>query len=362
MAEIEKTVIAQHDDIFKRMPGNQPEKQPDPNAAPVTDTPPAQQAAPKTDNPPAVDPPVPEAAKVNLDELSDDDFLELYQKRTGKKAKSLDDLKEPPKPPTKEELEAAAEREQTESLEWALSTGKVKREDYDKAVVAKQKDNRTIALALFTEELQAEDKNITPEECEERFGEFYAEAEDENSWKRIRAIKQMNKVADEYRAQFSAIDNLPEEYRAERTATQLKANYAKGIKEIIKASPKEISFPIPYTNVDGSETTLEYKVPVPEKIFKQVTELLTSDGMENGKLGTSKPDYVAAEVAWQVRARMIDEAVPVIMAEHAKKVEEDLMVNLKNARNPQQSLAQRPAEAPKTTPNHDAVFNKMKIK
>ena len=331
--------------------------------APVAEPNPAEppaQAAPPAD--PGTAPAEKASGTVNLDELSDEDFLKLYEKRVGVKAKSLDELKPAPQPLSKEEQEALEAKEVNESLEWAFATEKIKKDFYDKAVVARSKDKRAIALELFSADLMAEDEDLTVEDCEERFKEFYCEEEPESSWRRKKATAQMNAVADTYLSQFSDIDNITPQYRDYKSAVEKQKAYNKQVSAVAKELPKDVSFKIPYVSVDGAKSELEYKVPVDESVIPKLVKEFTADGMEGAFGDNPKPEAIASELTYHIRARMIEKAIPVIMAKHAEKVEEDIMMKLKNARNPYQPIGGQVAgtAAPKTPPSHEDVLKRIK--
>ena len=302
------------------------------------------------------------ATKPNLDEISEEDFLALYEKRTGQKAKSLDDLKPAPKALTKEEKEAQEVREQEEALAWALENKIITKDLYDKSKTEKAKNKRDIALALFTAEQKADDPDITSEDAEVLFREAYGEDEEAGSWKHKRGMAAMNKVADEYLAQYSTVDNLPEQYREARTADETRKTYNKQVSAVAKELPKELSFKIPYETVDGAKMELEYKVAVSDDLVPKLIKEFTRPGMENAP-GFDKPETIAAEMNYHVRARSFDVAIASILKQHEVKVETDILARVKNARNPNQAIGIQQAPQKKQVGVDDAaraVLNKMK--
>jgi len=306
----------------------------------------------------------PEAKTTEPAEISDEVFLAEFKKRTGREVSSLDELKEPAKLPTPDEILAAAEREKDESLEWALGTGILSREHYEKSITEKAKDKRSIALALFTSDLQAEEKDITAEECEDRFKEFYGENEDPDSWRYKKGQALLGKVADDYLSQYedSNVEKLAEKYREFKTDTQRQKDYNKVVNKVAKEIPKEISFKTPYAGVDGKKIDLDINVPVDEKILTQVVKEFTKPGMHNAFDGTVNPEAISREIAYHVRARMLESIIETATTVAAEKASEDIMVNLKNARNPNQPLGgpQATQKSDKTPPSHKAFIDKVK--
>ena len=352
-----------HEEVFNRMPANSRAGQ-EPAVVKSAEELAAEAKAIEDKNkaaapPPAPIPPPPPAV-VNYEDMPEDEFLKLYEKRTGKKAKSLDDLKDPPKPSTAEELQAQALKEQTEALEWAWESNKVTKELYDKSIADKSRSKREIALSLFTKELKEEDKDLTPEECEERFKDFYHEGEDETSWLFKKGVKDINAAADNYLAQYSVIDKLPEEYREVKTLAARQKAFAKQVNEIVKEVPKTLKFTYPTgEELDGKPVQFEYDIPVDDKVTAQIAKELVASG--NPKMWDADPEIIRKEVEYHVFARNRDTIIPKLLADHAIKVAEEVEMRFRNARNPQQHIGgQLHTNSDKTPPSHQAVFDKMK--
>ncbi len=332
-------------------PINEEEKKPEEaQAAATPDAPvvPEQQAA--------------EKPKINLDEVGDEEFLELYKKRTGRSAESIDELKAPPKAPTQAEIEAAAERERTESLEWALGTQAITRDQYEKSIAERSKSKRDIAYALFAAEAKVEDKDITPEETEDRFRDFYGENEEPNSWKYKKGQALMNSVADNHLSQYSDVDSLPEKYREFKTTTERHKGYTKLVNKAAKELPKELTFTIEHTGADGAKIPLEYKIPVEDKILAQVVREYANPSIGDSLGDKATPEFITKELDYHVRGRMLDQIIPILLEKHGEKVEELLMVKIKNIPNPGQpplGQQQQTSGQTKTPPSHAEVFEKM---
>lgn len=339
-------------DVEPATPADKPAEEKVPASAAPAGQPPVE--VPATETPAS-------AAPAETPEMDDAAFLELYARKTGKKIKSLDDLKEPAKQPTPEELQLQKENEATEALEWALGSGKIKKDVYEKSVIDKAKSKREIALALFTADVQADDKDITNEEAEELFKDAYFEGEEEGSIKYKKGQKEMNSLADTYLSQYKSIEGITEEFREVKNTAQRQKDYNKQISTIAKEIPTKLIFKIPYEGIDGSKTDLEYEVDVDDKIPAQLIKEFTRPGMENAFGENAKPETIAAELNYHVRARMMDKAIGVLVEKHGEKVLEDAMVKLKNSRNPQQTLGAGTTPQKSTTPpSHGDVTKRVK--
>ncbi len=359
-----------HADIFKQMDRDYVAPVPEAPvvAAPEADKPaveaaatPVQNAAPETqENKEPV-----QAAAINVDDISEEDFLKLYQKRTGKKATSIDELKDPAPAPTREQLDALEAKEKAESLEWALSSGKITKEAYDKSIIERAKDKRAIALAVFTQELQAENKDLSNEECEEMFKDYVGEEADEASWKRKKGLKDIETIANNYLAQYNEVDGFQEAYRAEKTIEAKRKEYSKQIKAVAKELPKEIPFEFEYTCIDGSKMNLSSKLTVDEKAINKLVGDYTREGMEDFFSGeNATPERMRDELMYHVDARVVRPSLNLIFEDIAKQIETDIWAKAKNARNPNQPLAgvQPAANAgPKPAPpSHASIWKDKK--
>jgi hypothetical protein len=304
--------------------------------------------------------------KPNTDDLSDEELEEIYNKRIGSK-------KTTPKVLTAQEKEELEKQEETEGIEWAFGTGKIKKDFYDKALVEKSKSKREIALNLFTAELQAEGKNITPEECEEMFRDFYAEEEDEKSWKRKKGLKEINSIADNYLAQYKDLDGITENYRAYKTTAEKQKVYNAQVRSIAKEVPAEISYDIPLKIAEkayakfgfkpsgDAAANFAFKVKVDEKTMTQLIKEFTTPEMFAG-MGEAKPEAIAQEFNFLARARMMDSIIASIVEQTADHVSEDIFVSLKNSRGVQQPLGSETIKpvAQKAPPSHKAVLDRVK--
>lgn len=171
----------------------------------------------------------------------------------------------------------------------------------------------------------------------------------------------MNAVADNYLAQFNVVDNLPEEYRSFKTSTEALKNFGTQIRAAAKEVPENITYKIPYTSGTGETLEFEYNIPVDQKILATITkELHNPATMEY--FSQSKPEAIAKEINFLVKARMQEAIIPVLLEQHGEKVAEDMLMSLKNARNPQQPLtgAFMPSGAAKTPPPHTRTRSKVK--
>ena len=311
----------------------------------------------------------PAGSAVDLDNLSDEDRDKLIEKLTKGKVKSLGDLDEAPKPKSKEELEAEATQRRQDALSWAIDTGKVKREEYDEAIVMQSKSDRELALSAFTASLQAEDEDVTPEEAAELFKDVYHEGQKADGPLYKAGQREIKKLADAVRREKAGIlDEIePDFENFTQTQSQFKA-FKKQVKTIADTAPKTVDFTIPYKNVDGSENNLSYTAQVDPAILNKIVNDLTAENAfvvrnisSNGKINEKA---LSEELTYHIKARMFDTVIPQLLADHGKKVEELLVVQLGNKRIGNQNLnnGQQSAGANGTKTNTYPGLNDWKAK
>lgn len=286
---------------------------------------------------PAVDQPATEG-----DEMSDEAFNKMLAKKSGGKYKTLEELT-PTKQDTPEEIEAAKSKRKTEAHIWAIESGKTTKEKYDQAIKDSTRTDRDIALALFTTNLQEDDKNITSEEAAEIFADTFHESAEENSRLRKTGQSQIEKIAAQYRKEnFAFLDEIEPEYNEIVEAQNQYQGYKGRVKEIGDKIPKTILVEVPYTDVDGNAVTLKHEFAVDDSAFKKVLDEVRSQSSftiknvtTNGKI-TDKD--VETDILNRIKAATYDNAIKSMYEAGLKKGEERAVVIMGNKRNNQQTL------------------------
>lgn len=279
----------------------------------------------------------------NPDDLSEEDKNTLLAKLTGGKVKSLADL-DKPEPKSKEELEAEAAKRKTDALTWGLTTGKIKKEDYDSALTEKSKTSREIAIRLFTASLKEEDPKLTDEESEEIFRDTYHEDKEPDTRLGKIGQREIEKLANSYRKEkFAVIDNIEPEYE---NFTKTEANYSaykKQIKGIAAALPEKLEFKIPYKAPDGTESEISYEIPVDEKIKSKIISEFTDQSTFANIAGRSAKGIdekaLTAELNYHLKARSFDAAVAGALQSGLEQGEELTKVILGNKTTDRAQLA-----------------------
>lgn len=303
-------------------------------ATPNTPVVPGPQTAPET----------PVAAAPSAAEISDEQFEMELAKRTKGKIKSLSDLN-PPAPKSAEEIQAAIEKEKQDAFQWALANGKTKQEDYDKAILGRAKTNREIALNLFSEEVLAINSKATPAEIEEQFKDAYGEELDEDSPLRKLRQRQMDKLADEYRAAIGKdIDNIEPAYKEYQQSLRHKADYDKQVDEVLQEAPAALNFPVKYTNAAGAEVEMDLAYEIEPSDLKQLKKDMRSEGIYQS-MGGAEREFKKAELQeafnYNLKALAFDKMIAKIASDAANKAAMDTAAHYKSipARQPNPSGA-----------------------
>lgn len=287
-----------------------------------------------------------EKQKINLDELSDEDVNAILAKRSKGKINSIDDLDSlvnPVKPKSTEEIEAEKQKRKTDALAWAFENGKLKKDEYEKAIVEKSKTDRELALAVFTANLQSEDKNVTIEEAEEIFRDAYHEDAEADSKLFKVGQKEMKNLAESYRKEkFSALDQVEPDYdNFTQTQDQYKS-YKGVVKKAIAELPTELTFGVPYKDLNGVESTIDCKIAVDPKVIAKLTADYTDQKaflMRNMSAeGKFDEADMRKELEYHMKAMTFDKAIPELLKAHGEEVEKRLMVELGNKKNGAQPL------------------------
>lgn len=298
--------------------------------------------------------PVP-AAKVNAEDLSDEEFEKILQKRTGKTLKELT----PEVKKTAEEIAAEAKQKKSEVLAWALENKVIEKDKYDKSIVDASKSDEELALQIFTANVQAEDKDISAEEAKEMFMDTYHQVDPENRLFKI-GQKEIKKLADAYRKENLIDDeDIASKYDfVVNTQNNYKA-YKGQVKEVAAELPKAFEFEMTVDGDKGTKETFKYEFPVDEKILTKVLgefsaekEFSIRDIASDGKIDKKQ---ISAQMQDALKARLFDTIVPELLKKHEANVKTFTLAQAKNIPDQRQlnngrQDTSKPAAAPQARP------------
>lgn len=314
-----------------------------PVAAPAENTPPAEVT------PPAFD----------FKSADDQTKLKAYNEMFGTQFKSLDEIKPKEKEPTKEELEAAAAQKRQAALSWAITEGKLKQEDIEKAVLAKSKGARDIAFELHAKELREEDPEISEEDIESSFQDYYHEDKDEKSPLRRAALKRMEQLADSYRRENAgAYDSVEEEFESVQTTKAQYESYSNNIKAVAKELPKAVTIDVPFKSLDGSTLEFKYEVPVDEKVIEKIKKDFLNENTFKFLGANVKPEDVKEEMMTAIHGKLLPQIIAEVVRQDRENVQKEIRAKLKNIPATGQStfVTPPPVGAPKQPIQHSHLL------
>lgn len=342
--------------VVTKFPGLHKAMGTDPGVIEVASAAPADPAP--VDNPPADPTPAAEATpaevpaaeaapatkgKIDFSTLTDEEKVEMLAALTGGKVKSLKDLEEAPAKKTAAEIEAEAKAMKEAALAWGLDNKIISQEEYDAAIVGKSKSDRDVALAVFAEEMLAEDKDATPAEIEEAFKDYYGEHLEPTDKIFKLGQRRMQKIAAEYRKEkFGNVDALDSKYTSHLELQSQYKGYKNTLKSIVAELPKTMDVAVPFVDVDGAQTELKFSLNVDEGVVKKLVNELTDEKafqLRSQYSGGKVNDKVLQqEVQFHLKGLLFDQALPAIMEHVAKEVETRTIAIMGNKRNSLQPL------------------------
>ena len=276
MADLAETIFKEEinkiaESVAKEKANQQPPQNPPVN----TDTPPSNSAPPASADTPPVNT---ELKKDEAAGINDESAIQ-YLKSKGIDTSSLEDLKTKLAPAKTEKTE---EQSLTEALEYGVKNGKIKLEEYNKAVQYKSSPAKELVFQNFSEKLKERNPKITDEEIQSRFNKKYAASEsieeikDELGEVTDRKIvyalddKEIEADAEEIRKQaWSPIETVKKSHSAYQEEQNFVGTVLKEIEGIKTQIPKTVKIPI------GDNETFDYEIDA--SFEKQITETLLNN-------------------------------------------------------------------------------------
>jgi hypothetical protein len=283
-------------------------------------------------------------------ELTDEELIELANKRFGTSYKSPEDLM-PKKAKTKEELAEEVAEEKRNALEWALSSGRVNLDEYNRSIAESGKNPRDIAIAVFGQKLREEDSKITDEEVEEIFRETYHEDKDEDSKLYKMGQRQIDDLAKNYLAGIQAnVAGYEDDFRKFKDASSKFQQFNGQVKSRFDALQKENKLTLTYKGAEDKEETIEIPYSFDDKDIAAVRKQFQSDdmfysfGADKGAADDKKLD---AAIRHHLSARSFDKVLTQVAAAAAEKAGVNMLAYLAGKKMPQVAPT-----TPGATPNH----------
>lgn len=164
-----------------------------------------------------------EEEETEIPELEENQVLAFLEKTTGKKFNSINEVVNPQKDPTPEEIKAAEEKRESEKVAFGLQNNFFTDKQY-KEFIADTKDPQALVFAQYRAEQLEEDSELTEEEIETEFNSKYGLDEKPESRIYKRGQKEIQVLADNIiRKKHENILNVDKEFTKAETqkASQL---------------------------------------------------------------------------------------------------------------------------------------------
>jgi hypothetical protein len=234
-----------------------------------------------------------------------DDIALAYLKKKGIKVDSFDDLIKPA-PKTAEELEKEQKAFNDEAIAWGLKSEKIKREDYDKSVILKNKSSLDIAFEAYFAEQKAEDKTLTAETAREMFEEEYHLTKDEGSLLRKNGLKSIEKIANEIRQSVKAVDELPTMYKEYQTSAAQRREVSKTIRAIADQMPDKFEYVEPATD---NQPEIKVEIPIDKDDIQAIVKQWDSDFIFNTLFDKGKK-AISPELLKEQLQKELEKSIP----------------------------------------------------
>lgn len=270
----------------------------------------------------------PVVAKPNYDELSDEELLKITNKRFGTSYKSVDEIK-PVVAKSKEEIEAENEKFKKDAFNWAVGSGRVKLDDYNKSISEKEKNSRDIALSIFGAQLRLEDAKITNEEIEETFIDTFHEGQmDDNPRLYKIGQNQIASMADGYRSQInSKVEGYEDDYKNVQQVQSRATNYGKQVKTLFEDLAAENNVEIEYEVTPGKTEKVLIPYSLDKTDMDSVRKQFLSDDMFLA-YGADKDDVDVKKLQAGVEHHLNAKTFKKVLAQVAKKSAETANLNM----------------------------------
>ena len=263
------------------------------------------------------------------EDMPDDVLARILEKKTGRKIKSLDELKPEPAKPSKEDIAKEEEEITKEAHAWAFGTGKIKKEHFEEAIKEKSKAARDISFSNFSKEMKEDDSSLDDSDIEEMYKDAYHEDLPDDSPLRKVALKKIGKEVAEHLAKYKDVDAVVDDYKSYKTGVDRQKSYKKTVKEVVEALPKEKIVPITFTNAEGKEEVKNYTIPFDEEVYGKILKKYDNANAYFG-YGLDKPDvkidkeFLQNEFNHQLESLSQEKVIKEVVSQHEKFIEAHL--------------------------------------
>lgn len=270
--------------------------------------------------------PFPESAPADVivaptAELTDEQLVELLNKRTGATLSSLNDLT--PKP-TEEEIAAQAKERETAMFAFGLNTGKFKKEDYDayQLAITNKKD---LVRGDITAQLQTAFPELSDDAIQEKVANYFFENLEETDPLRMAREKEIATLSDlQIKNKFKNIVNLPDDFDQYQAGINNKATFERKIQATLPVYTKDVktalqslktfSVEIPDTKNPANNVTVQLEYG--DNDLKEVEDQFLSNDMI---IRAVKEGVAIDQIKGEANIVLMQKHLPRLISQAAKK-------------------------------------------
>src|ERR1700761_7849242 len=255
-------------------------------------------------------PPATAAAEPVVDEDIEDHKLLAALKKRGMNIEKLDDLKPAEKPLTEEEENARKKEVRENAIKYALK---------EKHITTEELANYNVDAAKSPREIE---KDLTKEDAEERFANYFKENLPEDNWERKERQQELNARAMHYfNSKYPNVMDSESTYVEHTQTLELAKAYNKRVEHVFASFPTKETFEID-VDVEGGKTAKEvYTFDFSKESIEAVKNQLLSEESFN-RLGKANVDEATlnAIIKSSLLQKEFTNAVKTVARSHANKM------------------------------------------
>lgn len=260
----------------------------------------------------------PEPTEEELEKLA----LKYLSKKKGSEITSLDEILNPKKDPTPEELEEAKAQRENEKIAFGLQKGKISKKELESYNID-MSDPLKVVYEDFKADIIADNPNLTEDEIEEAFDAKYNQDKEDTTIEFKRGKKEIEILATNIiRSKHSKVLSLDSEFDQFENSEKSKTEIENKIKSAIPQYQKDVEAAFAKTakiTVPISETeSFEFDVD-PTTITEHQATLLNPDYA----ISKVKQGYKAEDLAQEINLYMLIRNLGTAMTKYADKVAYD---------------------------------------
>ncbi len=254
-------------------------------------------------------------------EINDDTVI-AYLKSKGLEVNKIDDLKPLVKEPTAEEVAEKQKEVRENAIKYGLNNKKINTVELKAYNVDAEKSVRDIVYPIMVAQWKAADKELSDEDAEARFEDYFKEKLPTDNWERVERTHEMEARANAYFAKtYPNVLKLEGEYVEHAHTLEAGIAYNKQVEQVVASFPAKSNFDIEVDLEDGKKNTEVYNYEFSKENIAAVKEQLLSEQSFNA-LGRAKTDDAALTkiVRNALIEKELSKIVTTVARSHANKM------------------------------------------